>query len=305
MKWLVRALSLVLLLWASSVSGATLAWDSNSEADLAGYRIYQCSLAPCGRGSGHESLLATMGKLTSFNIGTPSANHYYFITAYDSGNNESSASNLITYTPAADLPALPTPLKTINLTIVGDPITGPWGVETTTSDSRDIMATVQLDQQNYAVDHNQPYAFPVSSSLTVPTGRFGSGSHKIEFVYKLEGTTTEVGRANITVREGTSSTPPLKTINLTIVGDPTSGPWGVKASTSDLRDLMATVRLDGRDHHVEHAPPYSFVGDNGTTVTTGRFGSGRHFVEFVFYLEGTTTEVARANIMVTEGGGGL
>jgi hypothetical protein len=33
-------------------------------------------------------------------------------------------------------------------------------------------------------------------------GQFGSGSHTVEFVFSLEGTTTEIGRANVTVQEG-------------------------------------------------------------------------------------------------------
>jgi hypothetical protein len=201
MNW-VRAIPVVLVLWSSAASGATLTWNSNSEPDVAGYRIYQCSLIPCGPGSGHESLLTTIGKVTSFNIGTPSVTRYYFITAYDSADNESRGSNLLTYTPAASSPALPTPLKTINLSVVGNPITGPWGVEATTPDLRDVFATVQLDQLDYSVDHNGPYNFPADNSLTVTTGRFGSGLHRVEFVFYLEGTKTKVGRANITVHEG-------------------------------------------------------------------------------------------------------
>ena len=304
MNW-VRAIPVVLVLWSSAASGATLTWNSNSEPDVAGYRIYQCSLIPCGPGSGHESLLTTIGKVTSFNIGTPSVTRYYFITAYDSADNESRGSNLLNYTPAASSPALPTPLKTINLSVVGNPITGPWGVEATTTDLRDVFATVQLDQLDYSVDHNGPYNFPAANGLTV-TGRFGSGLHRVEFVFYLEGTKTEVGRANITVYEGTSTPPPpppLKTINLTIVGNPTTGPWGVMASTSDLRDVFATVQLDQLDYSVDHNGPYNFPADNSLTVTTGRFGSGLHRVEFVFYLEGTKTKVGRANITVHEGGG--
>ena len=118
MTW-VSAIIGVLVLWWGTALGATLAWNGNSEPDLAGYRIYQCSLIPCGPGSGHQSVLATVGTVTSFNIGTPTVTQYYFITAYDSANNESQSSNLITYTPPAAPPALLTPLKTISLRMVG------------------------------------------------------------------------------------------------------------------------------------------------------------------------------------------
>jgi hypothetical protein len=59
--------------------------------------------------------------------------------------------------------------------------------------------------------------------------------------------------------------------------------------------------LDGVVHHVEHNPPYGFPDDTGTTATTGRFGTGSHTVEFVFYVEGTTTEIGRASVTVQEG----
>jgi len=107
MNW-VRAIPVVLVLWSSAASGATLTWNANDELDLAGYRIYQCSLIPCDPGSGRESLLTTIGRVTSFNVGTPSVTHYYFIAAYVSADNESRGSNLLTYTPAASSLPLPT-----------------------------------------------------------------------------------------------------------------------------------------------------------------------------------------------------
>ncbi len=64
---------------------------------------------------------------------------------------------------------------------------------------------------------------------------------------------------------------------------------------------MATVRLDGAVHHVEHTAPYGFPDDNGTTATTGRFGIGSHTVEFEFYVEGTTTVSGRGCVTVQEG----
>ena len=72
------------------------------------------------------------------------------------------------------------------------------------------------------------------------------------------------------------------------------------ATTTDHRDLMATVHLDGAVHHVEHTAPYSFPGDNGTTTTKELFGHGWHTVEFEFYLEGTTTKIGRGCVTVHE-----
>ena len=75
----------------------------------------------------------------------------------------------------------------------------------------------------------------------------------------------------------------------------------MEGSTTDLRDVMAIVHLDGVVHHTENNTPYGFPNDNGTTATTGLFGAGSHTVEFVFYLQGTTTEIGRASVTVQEG----
>lgn len=99
MRW-VHAMTCVLVLWSSAAWGAMLTWSANSEPDLAGYRVYQCSQQPCTRTSGRASLLANLGEVTSFDIGMPSGTQFYFITAYDSANNESGSSNLATFMPA-------------------------------------------------------------------------------------------------------------------------------------------------------------------------------------------------------------
>jgi hypothetical protein len=108
MNW-IRAIAAVLVWWASAASGATLTWDANSEPDLAGYRVYQCSQLPCTQASSHESLLVTLGAVTSYNIGAPTVTQYYFITAYDSANNESTESNLATFTPPVTPPPVSPP----------------------------------------------------------------------------------------------------------------------------------------------------------------------------------------------------
>ena len=106
MNW-VKVITCVLVLWSSTAWGAMLTWNANSEPDLAGYRVYQCSRQPCTRASGTASPLATLGEVTSFNIGTPAVIQYYFITAYDSTNNESGPSGLAIFTPAGSSPPPP------------------------------------------------------------------------------------------------------------------------------------------------------------------------------------------------------
>jgi hypothetical protein len=186
----------VFVLWSSTAVAATLTWTASSEPDLAGYRIYQCSRIPCAPGSGNQVLLATIGKVTNFNIGTPAVIQYYFITAFDWANNESLGSNLIKFTPGSSTAPAPA-MKTVTLTLFGNPVTGPWGVNGTTTDLRDVMAIIYLDGKEHHVEHSAPYSFPNEVG-----GNFGIGSHFIQFVLYLEGTTTEIGRFSTRVMEG-------------------------------------------------------------------------------------------------------
>ncbi|MEY4527928.1 MAG: hypothetical protein RL768_1647 [Nitrospirota bacterium] len=101
MNW-ITILAVGLVLADSAAWGATLTWNPNTDIDLAGYRVYQCTRLPCNRTSG--TAIATLGTVTSFNIGTPSAVRHYVVTAYDSSNNESGESGVVTYTPAAAPP---------------------------------------------------------------------------------------------------------------------------------------------------------------------------------------------------------
>ena len=103
MNW-VKAIAAVLVLWSSTAWGAMLTWDANSDLDLAGYRVYQCTKTPCTKTSGHASPLATLGKVTTFTIGTPAVATYYFTTAYDFANNESAESSLATFIPTGYTP---------------------------------------------------------------------------------------------------------------------------------------------------------------------------------------------------------
>ena len=198
MNW-ARAIAGILVLWSSTVGAATLTWDPSTDP-VAGYRVYQCSLLPCTKSA--DNLLVTLGAVTSFNIGTPAVTQYYFITVFDSANRESGSSNLAIFIPVGSPLPLPPPMRTVNLTVVGNPAAGMWGVEGSTTDLRDVMATVFLDGVVHHVEHYVPYGFPDDNGMTATLGRFGDGPHTVEFVFYLEGTTAEIGRANVTVQEG-------------------------------------------------------------------------------------------------------
>lgn len=104
---LATAVGSSVVLWSTVSPAATLTWNANTESDLAGYRVYQCTQLPCSRASGTASLLANLGTVTSLDIGTPTTVRHYVVTAYDFNNNESSESNVATYTPPSAPPSPP------------------------------------------------------------------------------------------------------------------------------------------------------------------------------------------------------
>ena len=126
-------MAVMLMLWGIPVWGATLSWDANREPDIAGYHVYQCSHLPCAKSSGTATLLATLGKVTSYNIGTPAITQYYLVTAYDFANNESGPSNVATYVPAGIPPPPPAP------TVPGSMKLGKW-VTAWSQDRLDIFS---------------------------------------------------------------------------------------------------------------------------------------------------------------------
>jgi len=78
---------------AANVSNATaqvtLAWDPNTEPDLAGYRVY------VGTSSGVYSAPTNVGNVTTYTVTglQPGRTNYFVGTAYDSTGFESGFSN--------------------------------------------------------------------------------------------------------------------------------------------------------------------------------------------------------------------
>jgi hypothetical protein len=89
----------------------------------------------------------------------------------------------------------------MSLTVVGNPATGPWGVNATTTNTQDVMAHVRLDGVKHHVEYDAPYDFFAKL--------YGTGPHTVEFVFYLQGTTSEIGRAIVTVMEGSPPSPTL------------------------------------------------------------------------------------------------
>jgi hypothetical protein len=74
---------------ADSAAQINLAWDPNTESDLAGYRVYY------GIASGTYGTPADVGNVTAYTLNglTPGVTYYIAVTAYDTAANESGYSN--------------------------------------------------------------------------------------------------------------------------------------------------------------------------------------------------------------------
>jgi hypothetical protein len=88
---------------------ATLAWDPNTESDLAGYRVHY------GTASGSYTVHTDVHNVTTYTVtGLTAGQTYYFAaTAYDASGNESGYSNPVSYAVpgvngAPSAPAVPT-----------------------------------------------------------------------------------------------------------------------------------------------------------------------------------------------------
>ena len=88
---------------------ATLAWDPNTESDLAGYKVHY------GTASGSYTVHTDVHNVTSYTVtGLTAGQTYYFVaTAYDASGNESGYSNPVSYAVptsngAPTTPATPT-----------------------------------------------------------------------------------------------------------------------------------------------------------------------------------------------------
>src|SRR5205085_7771374 len=83
------ATSTVTVTVANTTAQVTLAWDPNTESDLAGYKVY------IGTASGVYTTTIDVGNVTTYTVTglAPGATYYFVVTAYDTGGLESGFSN--------------------------------------------------------------------------------------------------------------------------------------------------------------------------------------------------------------------
>ena len=82
---------LLTLAQVGSAAEITLAWDSNAESDVAGYKVYY------GTASGKYTYSVNVGNVTETTLNVSKKKYYIALTAYDTYGNESAYSNEVSW----------------------------------------------------------------------------------------------------------------------------------------------------------------------------------------------------------------
>src|SRR2546425_418414 len=178
----------------SSAAQVTLAWDANTEPDLAGYKLYY------GFSSGSYPFSADVGNVTSYTLsGLLEGRIYYFAaTAYNSSLGESGFSNEASKALADVTP----PTVSLTAPAAGATVSGAMTVSASATDNVGIVGVqFKLDGINLgAEDTTDAYSISWNSALAA------NGTHTLTAVARdAAGNPTPSAAVSMTV----DNTPPL------------------------------------------------------------------------------------------------
>jgi hypothetical protein len=263
---------------------ATLAWDANTESDLAGYKVHY------GAASGAYTVHLDVNKVTTYTVtGLSDGQKYYFVaTAYDSAGNQSGFSNevstivgqtnnlvpVITSVPQASPNQVTLPATT-SVTVTandpnGDPLTYSWSKTAGPGTA----------------------SFTNASAASTAVAFSAAGSYTLQ-VTVSDGKATVSGSVNVSVLSGPASTPnqvvsftlvnaatdkdikPLvngDVVNLSVTGTSLSIRANVGGSVGSVR-----FALDGNtNYRLENSAPYSLAGDDSGDYSVWTPALGGH-----------------------------
>src|SRR3989441_6426444 len=239
----------------SSAAQVALAWDANTDPDLAGYKLYY-SIS-----SGSYQLSVDVGNQTSY---TPSGLldgriYYFAATAYNLSLAESGFSNEVSKAIADVTP----PLVSITAPAAGVTVAGTVTVSANASDNVGVVGLqFKLDGVNLgAEDTVAPYS--VSWNTTLAT----SGSHSLTAVARdAAGNTATSAAVSVTV----DNTPPLiSTVSASSISS--TGAiitWATNAASDSQVDYGLTTAYGSSTPLNSRLPPASALTLTGLLATT-------------------------------------
>ena len=281
----ISLVALILFISTTNVYSAqvTLAWDPNTEPDLAGHKIYS------GSTSGNYDSNIDIGNRTSYTIPnvTEGQTYYFVVTAYDTFSNESGYSAEVAYTvPILDLTAPSTPTSLQAATISTSQINLSWNASSDNigvtgyriyRDSTQIATTSNTTYQDTGLSPSTTYSYTVSA-YDAAGNVSGQSSASVATTLTLSGNNPPVLNtiANIIVNEGatvtlnpTATDPDEDTLTFSYTG------WMISSSyTTDYNDSgIYTVTVTVSDGSLSDSQVVTIIVNDTTliakNITTG------------------------------------
>lgn len=257
-SYLIICVTVVLLLLSTvsaSAGQVTLAWDPNTEPDLAGYKVH------VGNATRTYTSTIDAGNVTSFTVtGLQEGLLYFFaVTAYDTTNNSSGFSNEVTFSIADTTP----------------PVISAVSATTILSSGATIIWTT-----NEAADSQVEYGLTTAYGSTTPLAVSLLTAHSVVLSGLLDSTLyhyrvrSKDVAGNLAISSDFTfitldATPPSVSINAPANGTTVSGAVTITATASDnIGVTKVQFRVDNTLLATDTAAPYSAAWDT-STVTNG------------------------------------
>ena len=289
------SIALILFLFVTPAYSAevSLAWDPNTETDVAGYKIHY------GFESRNYTLTADVGNQTSYTLSDlePGKVHYFAVTAYN-GAGESAYSNEVSGVPQSsdlEMPTItitsPTSASTYSTT------EGAISIGGSASDNVGVTSVTWANNLGGSGTASGTDTWTISSvplqvgdniiSVTSYDVAGNSGSDTFTVTYTLPDTTNPA----VTITSPTSASTYSTTEGAISIGGSASDNVGV-TSVTWANNLGGSGTASGTDTWTISSVPLQ-VGDNIISVTSydvaGNSGSDTFTVNYI--LPGTYTEI--------------
>jgi len=255
-------LASLLLTIISTAQAATveLQWDSNSESDLAGYRVYYAAGALVG------PMMIDVGNQTTATVSglDPAYGYSFAVTAYNASNQESSYSNIVTVSE------MQSPTAAITIPANGATVTGSVNFTAAASDNIGVTKVEYFLNNNLVgTDTSTPYVYSWDTLAATP------GSYTL--LVKAYDAAGNVGQSSpVTVTVAIDTTAPAVSVAAPANGTTVSGTVNITASANDNVGVnMVEIYINGAMRAVVNSAPFTFnwnttLENNGTYNLTAK-----------------------------------
>lgn len=229
-----------------------LQWDQNTEADLAGYKVYSSEESASLDGS---TPLDVQNQTTATISGLDSGKSYKFaVTAYNTSGAESTYSNIVTLAEQSP------PTVAIDSPAVSASVNGVVNILVTASDNVGVTRVeYYVNGQLKATETAAPYSYSWDTSHLIPGG--------YTLMAKAYDAAGNVGQTTASVTVANDSVPPVIAVIAPANNAVLSGTVSINAGAGDnVGVTMVEIYCNGALLFAGNAPPYSFNWDTRSLV---------------------------------------